>query len=1773
VNGRRPKIVLLGMMTTMPVAGIVWLTIPYLVGLRRLGYDVYYVEAHARTPSMLMSAPDDDGAALAADFIDRVMRRFGFGNRWAYHALHADGRVYGLSELALQELYRSADFLFNLHGGTDPLPEHRSTGRLVLIETDPVELEVELHRGDERAHDFLDAHCAVFTWGTNFGQPDCRVPLPPGPDFHPSRMPLLLDQWQVPAVEPRNIFTTVGNWQQAWRDVEFEGEIYTWSKHHEFEKFLDLPRQTDGQFELALASCDEATREQLVEGGWQVREAADVSSDVDVYRRYIVSSRGEFTVAKDQNVRLRSGWFSDRSAAYLAAGRPVITQETGFSSSLPVGEGLLAFSTLEDAVGAVDEVNRDYDRHSRAALSVAREFFDYRVVLGEMLEELGAGSRRAARRSPGVPATSIVGVEQEGVSLVVRLLQLLGIGDDAGAGRDAGAPSFEQEVAEIDDELLHRFGGRDELDPPHFPADWESSSEVGDLAGRARAAIARDQHDDLLFGASDPQLCLTLPFWRRVLPQLKCIVLVRNPIEVASALVDTGRAPSLAVAAELWCRYTEASLRSSDAERRLVVFYEDLRRAPDLELSRVAEFLGRPEGAADPDVAQAFRAELARVRDESPLSPRDVMDEPAVSFAAKSLYLSLRLFRPEGDEPHELEEVVTAIAPRAVANSRTDIQRSRLPGAADEPRRAVCTIISKNYLAHARVLAESFVKRHPEIPFFVLLVDRNDGAISPGREAFEMIELEDLDAPDLLRLCFQYSVIELNTAVKPYLLEHLFEERGFDRLIYFDPDILVVDRLDEIWGLLDEHSIVLTPHLTEPVEDDGKKPSEIDILLSGTYNLGFLGLAKSDAAARLLTWWQERLYDRCVVAHDEGLFTDQRWMDLVPGFFDDAHVLRGPGYNVAYWNLHCRRVTVERDRVRVNGEPAFFFHFSGLDPHAPLGISRHQNRFRLDELGDLEKIFDRYRKLLFAAGYEALKGLPYAFAKFDNGVAIPELARSLYRRLGSDARRFGDPFATAPVDSFFRWLDGPVPDDVLSKHPITRLWYEVYGLRPDVRHAFPDLFGSDRDAFWYWTRSTGLDELGIDPALLPEARDEHAIAERRGRDSDEPFGVNIAGYFGSEKGMGEAVRSDIRLLRAAGIPFAVDDFVDSGSVNPEVVSGAVGGNPYTVNLVHVNADQLPAFAESRPPDYFEGRYTIGYWTWELSEFPHDWRPSFDYVDEVWVPSTFALDAIARGATKPVLRIPHVVEPNAPIAPARRSDFGLPEDDFLFLFMFDFHSFVERKNPFGLIEAFKRAFGPTEHVALVLKCSHSDYDPELLEALRYAAHGARVHFVDAVLDRPQVTSLMSLVDAYASLHRSEGFGLTMAEAMVMGKPVVATGYSGNRDFMRPANSFLVDSELIAIDHDHGPYRRGCVWADPDLEQAAGLLRFVVDQPEAAQERAALGRRDVLRDLDPRAVGRVVSERLIEIDDRRSPATVSSRTVAREAKLPIYDALVQRVRETVAGVVPPRSELAVVSRGDEQLLLLGDRRCSHFPRTPSGVYAGHHPADDEDAIAQLESARAVGVEYLVFPATASWWLEHYTRLREHLESRYVQLVEDPESCVVYQLTASNRATVLAPPEADVLANPSAPSDPDEDAGGEPYAAFVDEVRELMRQTIPSDASVAVLSKGDDALVELDGRRLRHFPADGSGEYAGYYPSDGRAAVAELEATRSRGVRYLVIPKPAFWWLGFYIEFAQHLRERYSLIHTSKDCLIYELAPAERANGRGKLSRLLPRRGRHP
>jgi len=384
IRTRGPRVVLLGMLSNMPVAGVAWQTLHYLVGLQRLGCDVTYLEAHRLYPSMFGSSEG------AASYIDRILRPYGFGDRWAYEARHDVQQCFGLSEGELRRRLESADLVINLHGGTMPKPEHYANGHLIFLETDPVALQIELHDGLQSAVDFLSPHAAFFTFGENYGQADCRLPVSDCFPFKPTRQPVVMEWWQSDSPAGA-AFTTIGNWNQDHRHraVYFEGTAYGWSKHAEFMKLLDLPQRVSQPFELALATCGDEDRQMLEEHGWHVRDALGLSQNLCTYRDYICASRGEFTVAKDQNIQFRSGWFSDRSATYLAAGRPVINQETGFSNVLPTGEGLFAFTTMDEVIDAIDEINADYPRHSRAAQAIAHEYFDSDVVLGRLLTDVG----------------------------------------------------------------------------------------------------------------------------------------------------------------------------------------------------------------------------------------------------------------------------------------------------------------------------------------------------------------------------------------------------------------------------------------------------------------------------------------------------------------------------------------------------------------------------------------------------------------------------------------------------------------------------------------------------------------------------------------------------------------------------------------------------------------------------------------------------------------------------------------------------------------------------------------------------------------------------------------------------------------------------------------------------------------------------------------------------------------------------------------------------------------------------------------------------------------------------------------------------------------------------------------------------------------------------------------------------------------------------------------------------------------------------------------
>ncbi|GAC1475905.1 MAG: hypothetical protein NVSMB9_29300 [Isosphaeraceae bacterium] len=380
------RFIVLGTMASNPYAGMAWMHMQLVAGLRRLGHDAYYFEVTSSWPYDPVRETHVSDSDYAVPYLTKVADDFGLSGKWAFRRSFSDNAWFGMEKTRAESLLADADAVFNVTASTNPGKEGLKVGRLVYYGTDPVGHEIAFSQGDEGVRSLIAEHRDLVTYGENIGNPDCPIPPLPGLKAR-TRQPILLDIWECgPPTRPE--FTTVANWKQDGDDLVFNGETYFWSKHHEFLKFLDVPRFAGTPVELATTPDDDVTT-LLRSHGWGTANAHEFTTDPWRYRHYVQSSRAEFTVAKDQNVRLRSGWFSERSACYLAAGRPVITQDTGFGCALPTGEGLFAFNTRDDALAAFEAINSDYPRHSRAARAIAEEYFRAETVLAKLLDDLG----------------------------------------------------------------------------------------------------------------------------------------------------------------------------------------------------------------------------------------------------------------------------------------------------------------------------------------------------------------------------------------------------------------------------------------------------------------------------------------------------------------------------------------------------------------------------------------------------------------------------------------------------------------------------------------------------------------------------------------------------------------------------------------------------------------------------------------------------------------------------------------------------------------------------------------------------------------------------------------------------------------------------------------------------------------------------------------------------------------------------------------------------------------------------------------------------------------------------------------------------------------------------------------------------------------------------------------------------------------------------------------------------------------------------------------
>ncbi len=808
-----------------------------------------------------------------------------------------------------------------------------------------------------------------------------------------------------------------------------------------------------------------------------------------------------------------------------------------------------------------------------------------------------------------------------------------------------------------------------------------------------------------------------------------------------------------------------------------------------------------------------------------------------------------------------------------------DLREPQAPAASPLLRPpAACTIIARNYLSQARILVESYLRHEPSGHFYLLVVDRLPEGVNAGVDV-RVIEPEELELP-YAEMSFKYDVTELCTAVKPTLLSLLLNRYQEEAVIYFDPDILITRPLDELKEALTQGDIVLIPHILEPIPMDGRKPSEQDILLSGAYNLGFIALRKSAETEKFLNWWGQRLLDGCRVDPANGMFVDQKWVDFIPGFFSSTVILRDETYDVAYWNLHSRRLERSGEQFLVNGRPLAFFHFSGFDLAKPHLLSRHQNRINVTRGTALEGILKMYAELNKRRGYAISSKWKYGYDKFDNGVAIIPLLRRIYLELDERTRkRFGNPFNANGQNSFLNWATKSQQAQANLSPFLLRLHQE----RSDLAAAFPDVGGKDRGAFLSWAGASVAREAGYEPDLALGG--DNASANRsnnramRVASSLEPMavdsgghpigGINVVGYLRDESGTGEAARRYVSALRSLNIPIALMNLSDLSVVRSDdsTLTDFNTDHPYEVNLFCVNADQHFVLLSHVGEEFFQDRYNIGVWHWELPGFPKEWHDRFPHYDEVWVASSFIADTLTPVSPIPVVRVPLVLAGKPPGSGENgRRRLGVAPDEFVFLFIFDFNSYFERKNPLALIDAFKLAFKSSDSVRLVIKCVKEDLDPNAFATLKARAQDLPVSIYAGYWTSEEMRDLMAACDAYVSLHHSEGLGLTLADAMALGKPVIATGWSGNMDFMNAANSFPVRYELVQIKEDVGPYRAGEVWAEPSVEHAAELMRLVVENRDEAHLRGQAAKRDIETNYSAEKVAEYIRQRLAVIANR-------------------------------------------------------------------------------------------------------------------------------------------------------------------------------------------------------------------------------------------------------------------------------------------------------------------
>jgi glycosyltransferase involved in cell wall biosynthesis len=708
-----------------------------------------------------------------------------------------------------------------------------------------------------------------------------------------------------------------------------------------------------------------------------------------------------------------------------------------------------------------------------------------------------------------------------------------------------------------------------------------------------------------------------------------------------------------------------------------------------------------------------------------------------------------------------------------------------------------CTVVTRDRLPAARVLARSYSEHHPDHDFVVLVADE----VRPSATDVVGYDWLTVDVERYLELAACRTADELCAAVLPLLVRQLLDRS--DAVVALSPRSRVYAPFPEVAGAAIAGGLVLAPRVLTPVE---RRDS------AGGFDTGFLAVGR--AAKGFVDFWVERVRDGDDT-HD--------WLTEAPALFRHD-VLRDPAFAVGHWNAHER--TSVLDSVRL-------VHFDGYDPDRPWLFNADDASppgVLLSAEPRLRALCDAYRAELPATAGPAE---PYGFGELADGTVISAPMRGVFREASRNGESPPHPFGAAGDTAFRDWLRAPgSPAEAGCGHNRLTMW--LWRSRVDLQSAFPRPISENADGYRQWCHTHGITNGPLPEWALPGTPPPVAPP-------DDAFGVNLAGYLTAELGLGEMGRIVHSVLRAADLP--VVSVVEDHSVARSVGTGlaapdSVGRPRFPVSVVAVNADHTDLVLANHP-EVAHRRYRIGLWAWELEDFPAAQRTAFGLVDEVWTVSEFARRSIAAHATVPVRVFP--VPLTDPGEPSARPN-GLSTR---FLFAFDFNSTGGRKNPWGLVTAFRRAFPGRDDVELVIRANNAHRNTAAAERLRYLiGDDRRIDVRERFLSAAELDDLYASSTAYVSLHRSEGFGLTVAEAMVRGLPVICTDYSSTTEFVPDGVGWRIPYTMTDVGPGWPPYPPESRWADPDLAATVSALRAVADDPAEAARRGAAGRAHIL-----------------------------------------------------------------------------------------------------------------------------------------------------------------------------------------------------------------------------------------------------------------------------------------------------------------------------------------